>query len=70
MDFKLDYTKMIFLDAEDLAEGGIQAAYKNLLPELLKEADEINEVLDDKAPSYSVRHRDHEYVIYGPEARR
>ena len=62
MDFKLDYTKMIFLDAEDLAEGGIQAAYKNLLPELLKEADEINEVLDDKAPSYSVRHRDHEYV--------
>jgi hypothetical protein len=23
--------------------------------------------LDDKAPSYSVHHRDHEYIIYGPE---
>jgi hypothetical protein len=70
MEFKLDYSKIVLLDAEDLAEGGIQAVYKDLLPELLKyvqEADEITEVLDDKAPSYSVHHRDHEYVIYGPE---
>jgi hypothetical protein len=43
---------------------------RDLLPELMKyvkEADEITEVLDDKAPSYSVHHRDHEYVIYAPE---
>ncbi len=69
MEFKLDYSKMVILDAEELAEGGIQAAYKDLLPELLKyvkEADEITQVLDDKAPSYSVHHREHEYVIYGP----
>jgi hypothetical protein len=69
MEFKLDYSKMVILDAEELAEGGIKAAYKDLLTELLKyvkEADEITEVLDDKAPSYSVYHRDHEYVIYGP----
>jgi hypothetical protein len=70
MEFKLDYSKMIILDAEELAEGGIQAAYKDLLPELLKyikEADEITEVLDDDAPSYSVHHRDHQYIIYEPE---
>jgi hypothetical protein len=69
MGFELDYSKMIILDAEDLAEGGIQAAYKELLPTLLeyvKEVDEINEALEDEAPSYSVRHRDHEYFIYGP----
>jgi len=69
LDFELDYSKMIILDAEDLAEGGIQAAYDDLLPELLKylkEADEISEVLDNSRPSYSVRHRDHEYAIYGP----
>ncbi len=70
MEFKLDYSKMVILDAEELAEGGIQAAYKDLLPELLKyvkEADEITEVLDDDAPSYSVHHRDHKYIIYKPE---
>jgi hypothetical protein len=70
MEFSLDYSKMVFLDAEELAEGGIQAAYKDLLPELLKyvqEADEITEVLEDEAPSYSVHHQDREYVIYGPE---
>ena len=70
MDFKLDYSKMIILDAEDLAEGGIQAAYKDLLPELLKyvkEADEITEVLENKGSSYTVHHRDRTYAIYAPE---
>src|SRR5215813_5996895 len=70
MDFKLDYSKMIILDAEDLAEGGIQAAYKDLLPELLKyvkEADEITEVLDNKGSSYTVRHHDRTYSIYASE---
>jgi hypothetical protein len=70
MDFELDYSKMIILDAEDLAEGGIQAAYKDLLPELLKyvkEADEITEALDNNAPSYSVHHHGRTYAIYAPE---
>src|SRR5215470_109670 len=70
MQSELDYSKMIILDAEDLAEGGIQAAYKDLLSELLKyvnEADEITEVLDDKAPSYSVHHHDRTYAIFAPE---
>src|SRR5215470_11808424 len=69
MQSELDYSKMIILDAEDLAEGGIQAAYENLLPELLQyvqEADEIGEILDNDTPSYSVRHRGQEYAIYGP----
>jgi hypothetical protein len=68
MEFTPDYSKMVILDAEELAEGGIRAAYEELLPELrtyVKEADELTEV--DEAPGYSVRHRDHEYVIYGPE---
>src|SRR5262245_497566 len=70
MQSELDYSKMIILDAEDLAEGGIQAAYQELLPELLKyvgQADEITEVLDDKEPRYSVHHRERVYVIYEPE---
>ena len=34
MAFELDYDKLILLDAEDLAEGGIKQAYLNLLPQL------------------------------------
>src|SRR5262249_55803296 len=59
--------EMIHLDAEDLAEGGVQAAYKELLPSLQKyieNPDEITETIDNDAPSYSVRHRDVEYFIY------
>jgi len=68
MQFELDYSKLIPLDAEALAEGGIAEAYKEFLPALVtyvKEADEIHEVWDN---GYSVRHRDREYVIYKPES--
>src|SRR5262245_33367275 len=68
MQFELDYSKLIPLDAEALAEGGIAEAYKELLPALVpyvKEADEIHEVWDN---GYSVRHRDREYVIYKQES--
>jgi hypothetical protein len=70
MDFELDYSKAVFLDAEDLAEQGILAAYQELLPELRKyvEApDDITELMDHEAPRYAVRHREIEYVIYSPE---
>jgi hypothetical protein len=69
MGFELDYSKMVFLDAEDLAEQGILAAYQKLLPELRKyvEApDSITELMDPEAPRYAVRHRELEYVIYDP----
>jgi hypothetical protein len=70
MDFKLDYSKMIHLDAEDLAEGGIQRAYRDLVPLLLKYVKEADEVTEDniEAPGYSVHHRDHQYTICGPDS--
>jgi hypothetical protein len=46
--------------------GAICATLSKLL-KYIKEADEITEVLDDDAPSCSVHHRDHEYIIYEPE---
>src|SRR5262245_23874355 len=70
MNFELDYSEMIFLDAEDLAEGGILSAYARLMPKLreyVMQPDEITEMMDDDAPGYSVRHRDVEYLIYGPD---
>ena len=70
MLFKLDYDQVIPLDAEDLAEGGISRAYKSLLPKLsqyVSQPAEIEEVIDDKQPSYAVRYRDREYRIYSPE---
>ena len=70
MTFALDYDKMHFLDAEDLAEGGIKAAYQSITPELseyVSELAEVEEVLDNGAPSYVVRCRAVEYVIYSTE---
>lgn len=70
MDFELDYSEMIHLDAEDLAEQGIRDGYERLLPTLrkyVKEPNDITEIVDPEAPRYVVRHRDVEYVIYGPE---
>jgi hypothetical protein len=64
------YDQVIPLDAEDLAEGGISRAYKSLLPKLsqyVSQPAEIEEVLDDRQPSYAVRYRDREYRIYSPE---
>ena len=67
--FKLDYSKLIFLDAEELAEAGIARAYDSMLPELRKYVSkpaEIEQVIDDSAPSYLVRCRGVEYPIYSP----
>src|SRR5262249_9822494 len=70
VDFELDYDQMVFLDAEDLAEGGIGGAYQSLLPKLreyVAQPAKIQEVLDDEAPRYAVRFGEKEFLIYGPE---
>lgn len=68
-EFKLDYDKVLFLDAEYLAEAGIARRYRSLLPELrrfISEPAEIEEVIDNDAPSYLVRCLGIEYLIYSP----
>jgi hypothetical protein len=70
MSFVLDYDRLFLLDAEDLAETGIREAYESLLPELRKyvpQPAQIDEVIDNDTPKYSVRCGTKEYVIYGPE---
>lgn len=66
---KLDYNKMLRLDAEDLAEGGILRAYepvREILSQYVAEPAEIQELVDDGKPSYAVRCREQQYVIYSP----
>jgi hypothetical protein len=68
--FELNYEKMVLLDAESLAEGGIGRAYASLLPHLLKFVKEpapVEDVVDDDLPSYSVRCGRKKFAIYGPE---
>src|SRR5262245_8484569 len=68
--FSLDYDKWIHLDAEDLAETGIAEAYAGLLPELRKyvpRPSQIEEVIDNDTPVYTVRCGGKEYPIYGPD---
>jgi hypothetical protein len=63
----LEYGKLILLDAEDLAEQGIVAAYEKLLPELRKYADRpsrIEEAINTDLPSYTVHFNGKAYVIY------
>lgn len=65
-----DYEKLILLDAEDLAEQGIAYAYKRLLHDLTKHVDhpeDVTELLDLNIPSYKIRFRGHEYLIYSAE---
>src|SRR5688572_31922955 len=60
---------MIMLDAEDLAEGGIKAAYDALLPKLrqyVPEPWEVVERVDEDAPRYAVTAGRKEYVVYEP----
>lgn len=67
--FTLDYDKMLLLDAEDLAEGGILRAYQSIrktLSQYIAEPAQIQEVVDDDQPSYIVRHGEQEYAIYSP----
>jgi hypothetical protein len=66
---ELNYDNLIHLDAEDLAEGGIDAAYQRLLPDLrkyVKAPATVHEELDHDAPSYRVKCAGKEYLIYAP----
>jgi hypothetical protein len=67
MEFKLDYDKLLFLDAETLAEGGIKMSYESILKDLshyVPAPAQIQEVIDNDASSYAVSCGDQEYVIY------
>ena len=67
---QLDYEKMILLDAEDLAEQGIDQAYQRVLPELAKYVThpvELTEIMDTDLPSYKIRCNGQEYLIYSAE---
>lgn len=69
MKFILDYGKMLLLDAETLAEVGIKEAYQSMLRDLrhyVPEPAQVQEVVDNDAPSYAVRCGNLEYVIYSP----
>ncbi len=69
MPYKLDYDRLIQLDAEDLAETGIAEAYEQLQPELRKyvpEPAKVEEITDNDAPRYSVKCRGREFLIYAP----
>lgn len=66
---ELDYEKLIHLDAEELAEGGIDAAYEILRPKLAQYVPtpaEVEESANDDQPAYSVRCGGKEFRIYGP----
>jgi hypothetical protein len=70
MKLALDYDKLIFLDAEALAEGGIREAYTSILPNLkqyVAEPSEVREVADPSAPTYLVNCGGLDYPIYSPE---
>jgi hypothetical protein len=70
MSFDLDYSQWIPLDAENLAETGIAEAYESLLPELRKyvqEPAQLEELIDNDTPRYSVKCGGREFAIYGPE---
>jgi len=65
----IDYDKLVFLDAEALAEAGIKEAYEELLPELkryVQNSVKIEERLDADQPRYSVVAAGIEYVVYAP----
>ena len=69
MKFKLDYDKMLFFDAETLAEAGIKEAYQSILKVLgqyVSEPAQVQEVVDNDAPSYVARCGDLECEIYSP----
>lgn len=67
MGIGLDYDKMLYLDAEDLAEGGIKRAYESVhkaLSQHLPEPAQVEEVVDPSR--YLVKCADCEYLIYDP----
>ena len=71
----LDYERMILLDAEDLAEGGVKAAYDGLmdsLREYVRTPNAIEESLNSDLPAYAVSAGGVRYEIYSrdtPNAR-
>ena len=67
---KINYDDLIILDAENLAEQGINEAYEELIEILriyVKIPEGLTENLDNNLPSYSVTSRTHTYAIYGGE---
>lgn len=70
MEPALDYRRVLPLDAEDLAETGVLAAYDAVCRELTRYVPrpaEVEEVFDPDAPSYLVRCRGEEFLIYAPD---
>jgi hypothetical protein len=70
MSFSLNYDDLVFLDAEDLAEGGIAQAYESMLPYLRKyvqQPSQIEEITDNDAPRYAVKCGAKEFVVYEPD---
>jgi len=64
---KLDYKKMLLLDAEYLAEAGIAQAYqpvREILSRFVAKPADVQEIVDNDKWSYTVRCGEQEYVIY------
>ena len=56
MKFALDYDKLIFLDAEELAEGGIREAYTSILPQSLgRAAHALFKIINDQLTNSEYR---------------
>ena len=63
----LDYSQVVHLDAEDLAEQGILSAYEQLLPHLKRYVSspiEVTEEIDNDAATYSVAAAGNKYEIW------
>ena len=68
--FSLDYEQMVLLDAEELAETGINEAYNKLLPVLRQYVNnpaQLSEIIDPDLPRYSVSSAGVIYDIYSPD---
>ena len=68
ISFALDYDKMVFLDAENLAEQGILEAYTELRSELsiyVETPSPVEEILDIDTPSYQISFQGENYGVYG-----
>lgn len=64
---RIDYENAVLLDAEDLAEQGIAEAYRRILPKLeafVSAAAQVEEIIDDELPSYSIRFGGVEHLVY------
>lgn len=68
--YQIDYDQVLFLDAEALAEEGINDAYKELEAKLsvhIKNPVPVVEQLDHDLPSYAVICEGVRYPIFGPD---